>query len=45
MANNSSKHDVLTILIITIAVAFIILIWIWYGHKNAQLEKEIYLLK
>jgi hypothetical protein len=40
-----NRHDLFIMLLIIVAVILIIAIWMWYGHKNAQLEQEIYRLK
>jgi len=40
-----NKYDLLVVLLIATAVLIIMTIWIWYGHKNQELEREIYKLK
>ena len=39
------KYDVFVLLIVTVAIASIVIIWIWFGHRNEQLENELYKLK
>jgi len=43
--SNINKYDASIALLIVFAAIFILGVWIWFGHKNAEVDKELSNLK